>query len=307
MHICLSYNSESEEEDDDEEESESESEEGIVDNPETKKTTVKPAVKDESEDGEDDESEESDESEDEDEDEDDESEEEDEEPPPQKSQPKQQQQQQSKKKSSKESSSTPPRKSGAAAAAAADTTTPATPSSFLVDLLDFDTIGSPTSDMPLMPASSFSASNNAGLLLAPKMADLSLLDGGGGSGGGGVTSFGSAYISSYSAPLKELLGSLVGGGLVVQYRFTRAPNLHSDKAATIELVFINGGEEELKQIKIGDKRIPSGMKFYEFSPIGSLAAKGGRTAGMQCAFVWFAFCLGPWEIVYDSRSLSIFL
>ena len=307
MHICLSYNSESEEEDDDEEESESESEEGIVDNPETKKTTVKPAVKDESEDGEDDESEESDESEDEDEDEDDESEEEDEEPPPQKSQPKQQQQQQqSKKKSSKESSSTPPRKSGAATAAAADTATPATPSSFLVDLLDFDTIGSPTSDMPLMPASSFSASNNAGLLLAPKMADLSLLDGGGGSGGGGVTSFGSAYISSYSAPLKELLGSLIGGGLVVQYRFTRAPNLHSDKAATIELVFINGSEEELKQIKIGDKRIPSGMKFYEFSPIGSLAAKGGRTAGMRCAFVWFAFCLGrSWMTV--GLSLSIFL
>ena len=126
---------------------------------------------------------------------------------------------------------------------------------------------SSSSALPLMPSS------GAGLVLAPKMAGLSLLD------GGDVPAIHSTYVSSYSAPLKELLSSLVGGGLVVKYRFTRAPNLHSDKAATVELVFTNGSDEELKQIKIGDKRVPSGMKFYEFPTIPSLAAKGGTTAG----------------------------
>ena len=127
--------------------------------------------------------------------------------------------------------------------------------------------------MPLMPTS------GAGLVLAPKMASLSLLDDDVGLVDSSSAAIHSTYVSSYSAPLKELLNSLVGGGLVVHFRFTRAPNLHSDKAATVELVLTNGGAEELKQIKIGEKRLPNGMQLYEFSTIPSLQPNGGRIAG----------------------------
>lgn len=59
-------------------------------------------------------------------------------------------------------------------------------------------------------------------------------------------------MSAAFTPVKEfeLLNKFTGKGLSATYRFTRSPNLYSSKMTTIELVFNNSSEKEIKGIHI---------------------------------------------------------
>lgn len=71
----------------------------------------------------------------------------------------------------------------------------------------------------------------------------------------------------------ELLNKISGYGLGVTYRFTRAPHLFSSNMISIELVFTNNGNNDLQDISIGKKTLPSGMLINDFAPIGFLGVK----------------------------------
>ena len=68
--------------------------------------------------------------------------------------------------------------------------------------------------------------------------------------------FSGASIQTTSAvfvPTKtqELLNRLSGAGMSVNGRFTRSPHLYSSKMTSVELTFINHGNEEIKEITMG--------------------------------------------------------
>ncbi|XP_067931341.1 AP-3 complex subunit beta-2-like [Watersipora subatra] len=68
----------------------------------------------------------------------------------------------------------------------------------------------------------------------------------------------------------ELINRMSSGGLAVTYRFTRSSYLYSDKMVAVELSFTNKTEQTLKSIKIGDKRLQSGMHLHDFHTINEL-------------------------------------
>ncbi|XP_069700513.1 AP-3 complex subunit beta-1 [Periplaneta americana] len=73
-------------------------------------------------------------------------------------------------------------------------------------------------------------------------------------------------------PLKttELLNKISGRGLNVLSRFTRSPHLFSPAMVSIELTFTNLGTEDLADIKVSQKSLPSGMSMHDFAPISVL-------------------------------------
>lgn len=81
---------------------------------------------------------------------------------------------------------------------------------------------------------------------------------------------GPSYIPS---DYTELLNKINGFGLGITYRFTRAPHLYSAYMVSIELLFTNHGSMPIKNIKIGQTSLPSGVQLNEFSPIDLLEPK----------------------------------
>ncbi|KAK3930683.1 AP-3 complex subunit beta-2 [Frankliniella fusca] len=70
---------------------------------------------------------------------------------------------------------------------------------------------------------------------------------------------------------KEIINKVAGRGLVISYRYTRSPHLFSSKMAAIELTFSNQGLDEITDLKMGAKNMPSGLSVHEFAPVSSLA------------------------------------
>lgn len=62
-------------------------------------------------------------------------------------------------------------------------------------------------------------------------------------------------VSASFIPIKksELLNSITGHGLKIEYRFTRSQHLVSAHFVTIELTFSNEGGEPIKDIQMGVK------------------------------------------------------
>lgn len=62
-------------------------------------------------------------------------------------------------------------------------------------------------------------------------------------------------VSSSFIPIKkfELLNSITGHGLKIEYRFTRSQHLVSAHFVTIELTFTNESNEPIKEIHMGIK------------------------------------------------------
>ncbi|ESO88349.1 hypothetical protein LOTGIDRAFT_126173 [Lottia gigantea] len=69
----------------------------------------------------------------------------------------------------------------------------------------------------------------------------------------------------------ELLNRITGSGLSINYKFTRTVSVFSPKMVSIELMFTNSGDEPLTNIKLGEKKLQTGMEIQEFSEIGSIA------------------------------------
>lgn len=68
-------------------------------------------------------------------------------------------------------------------------------------------------------------------------------------------------------PLQELLNRITGDGLNVQYRFTRTLSAFSPKFTSVELLFNNTLSKNLENIRIKDKKLPTGVEIDDFAVI----------------------------------------
>ncbi|KAI4503874.1 hypothetical protein M0802_001277 [Mischocyttarus mexicanus] len=71
-----------------------------------------------------------------------------------------------------------------------------------------------------------------------------------------IASDGIREVSTSFIPVKkyEMLNSITGHGLKVEYRFTRSQHLVSPHLISIELTFTNDGNKQIKDIQIGNKK-----------------------------------------------------
>lgn len=72
----------------------------------------------------------------------------------------------------------------------------------------------------------------------------------------------------------ELLNKINGHGLLIHYRFTRAPHLFSAKMVSIELTLKNDSNEDIESIHVSDTSMVKarGYHLHEFAPIAKLGA-----------------------------------
>ncbi|KDR14139.1 AP-3 complex subunit beta-1 [Zootermopsis nevadensis] len=87
-----------------------------------------------------------------------------------------------------------------------------------------------------------------------------------------ITSVSIQLASPSFIPMKttELLNKISGRGLHILSRFTRSPHLFSPAMVSIELTFTNLSSEELMDIRISQKNLPSGMSMHDFAMISVL-------------------------------------
>ncbi|CAD6234241.1 GSCOCG00007677001-RA-CDS [Cotesia congregata] len=80
---------------------------------------------------------------------------------------------------------------------------------------------------------------------------------------------GITQVSPFFTPTKrtELVNKITGRGLKIESRFTRCQHLVNPMLASVELAFINEGNQPITNIQIGNKNLPSGMMIHDFSPI----------------------------------------
>lgn len=145
-------------------------------------------------------------------------------------------------------------------------------------LLDLDDLG------PSLPAPAAPSTTSLGgsSLLTPTAA------------GSGQASSSSSLIEAAQASIvqgitieskeRELLNRLSSGGLSVTYKYTRTISIFSPKMVSLELTFTNTGDKPFSAIKIGDKKIQSGMEIHDFPEIASLGVGSSSTALMGINF-----------------------
>ncbi|XP_033198035.2 adaptor related protein complex 3 subunit ruby isoform X2 [Bombus vancouverensis nearcticus] len=93
-------------------------------------------------------------------------------------------------------------------------------------------------------------------------------------------------ISASFIPIKksELLNTITGHGLKIEYRFTRSQHLVSAYLVTIELTFSNESSEPVKEIQIGVKNLPKGMVIHDFMRIPLLEVNSNLSTTLGINF-----------------------
>ncbi|CAG5115388.1 unnamed protein product [Candidula unifasciata] len=96
----------------------------------------------------------------------------------------------------------------------------------------------------------------------------------------------SNILQGITVPTKtyELLNRLSTGGLTVTYKYTRTISLFSPKMVSLELTFTNSGEAPFTAIRIGEKKIHSGMEIHDFPEIASLGVGASTSVLMGINF-----------------------
>ncbi|XP_076660784.1 adaptor related protein complex 3 subunit ruby [Halictus rubicundus] len=82
----------------------------------------------------------------------------------------------------------------------------------------------------------------------------------------------------------ELLNSITGHGLKIEYRFTRSQHLVSAHLVSIELIFSNEGGSPIKEIHMGTKNVPKGMLLHDFTRIPLLETNSNLSATLGINF-----------------------
>ncbi|XP_060816353.1 AP-3 complex subunit beta-2 isoform X2 [Bombus pascuorum] len=90
--------------------------------------------------------------------------------------------------------------------------------------------------------------------------------------------------SFISIKKSELLNTITGHGLKIEYRFTRSQHLVSAYLVTIELTFSNESSEPVKEIQIGVKNLPKGMVIHDFMRIPLLEVNSNLSTTLGINF-----------------------
>uniref|UniRef100_A0A8C3U0M0 AP-3 complex subunit beta n=1 Tax=Catharus ustulatus TaxID=91951 RepID=A0A8C3U0M0_CATUS len=89
-----------------------------------------------------------------------------------------------------------------------------------------------------------------------------------------------------SLPTKthELLHRMSGKGLAAHYCFSRQPGTFGDHMVPVQVTVTNTTDQKIENIRIGEKKLPPGMRMHEFNPIECLEPGGSLTATMGIDF-----------------------
>ncbi|PRP87640.1 hypothetical protein PROFUN_04667 [Planoprotostelium fungivorum] len=96
---------------------------------------------------------------------------------------------------------------------------------------------------------------------------------------GNNTSFG---LFSTSQPRHTLLKSHLGGGLKIEYSYSRSPSMYGATVKTLELFFENAGTKELKNIKLVNA--PATNEIIPFADIDGLSPSQTQESTMSLKF-----------------------
>ncbi|XP_010287746.1 PREDICTED: AP-3 complex subunit beta-1, partial [Phaethon lepturus] len=89
-----------------------------------------------------------------------------------------------------------------------------------------------------------------------------------------------------SVPTKthELLHRMSGKGLAAHYHFSRQPGIFGDRMVSVQVTVTNTTDQKIENIRIGEKKLPPGMRMHEFNPIECLEPAGSLTVSMGIDF-----------------------
>jgi len=96
----------------------------------------------------------------------------------------------------------------------------------------------------------------------------------------------SASISSPFTPSTQytMLKHVVGGGLGIEYSYSRAPSMHGAMFNTLELTFKNHSNKPINNIKIGKMQSDGGMEIIAFQEIPTLVSMSTLSSQMSIKF-----------------------
>uniref|UniRef100_A0A672UHA5 AP-3 complex subunit beta n=1 Tax=Strigops habroptila TaxID=2489341 RepID=A0A672UHA5_STRHB len=96
----------------------------------------------------------------------------------------------------------------------------------------------------------------------------------------------SKVTTQVSVPTKthELLHRMSGKGLAAHYHFSRQPGIFGDRMVSVQVTVTNTTDHKIENIHIEEKKLPSGMRMHEFSPIECLEPAGSVTVSVGIDF-----------------------
>ena len=105
---------------------------------------------------------------------------------------------------------------------------------------------------------------------------------------------------------RTLLKNVMGGGLGVEYSYSRTPSMIGSTINTIILYFKNHSNKPISNIKMGKLNLPEGMTLQGFEPIETMLP--GDTFESQLS-IKFPSVTHPakFEIVHDNGVFSVTL
>ncbi|XP_042681702.1 AP-3 complex subunit beta-1 isoform X2 [Centrocercus urophasianus] len=82
----------------------------------------------------------------------------------------------------------------------------------------------------------------------------------------------------------EMLHRMTGKGLSAHYQFSRQPCIFGDRMVSVQVTLTNTTDQKIDNIRIGEKKLPPGMRMHEFNPIECLEPERSVTVSMGIDF-----------------------
>ncbi|XP_078419308.1 AP-3 complex subunit beta-1 isoform X1 [Cetorhinus maximus] len=136
----------------------------------------------------------------------------------------------------------------------------------LLDLVDFSDVSTPVA-LPKPVMASRLAADLEGLSLSSTTAVIE------------VTT--PVFVPSKSY---TLLHRMSGKGLGAQYHFPRQPCIYNSKMVSVQIILTNSSDKEVRNIRIGERKLASGMQMHDFYEIECLEPGISKTVSMGIDF-----------------------
>ncbi|XP_048449794.1 AP-3 complex subunit beta-1 [Rhincodon typus] len=81
-----------------------------------------------------------------------------------------------------------------------------------------------------------------------------------------------------------LLHRMSGKGLGAEYHFPRQPCIYNSKMVSVQIILTNNSDKEIRNIRIGEQKLASGMRIHDFYEIECLHPGTSKTASMGIDF-----------------------
>ncbi|XP_043563026.1 AP-3 complex subunit beta-1 isoform X2 [Chiloscyllium plagiosum] len=81
-----------------------------------------------------------------------------------------------------------------------------------------------------------------------------------------------------------LLHRMSGKGLGAEYHFSRRQCIYNSKMVSVQIILTNNSDKEIKNIRIGEQKLATGMRIHDFYEIECLEPGTSKTASMGIDF-----------------------